>query len=147
MELLGCAQEKAEVDESAANCLQNRLFIVQGVATVTGRGTVLLCDKWESGQARVGDWVQIRSKEGESLFARISSLEWGGKPEKDGRVAQPGYPSHLLFTSIKPGDVAGGDEVWSVAPEVVPAELREAEAQAHKPPILRRLLGLGKYSV
>jgi hypothetical protein len=119
--------------------MQERLFVVDGVFTVARRGVVLTCAGWEAGQAKAGDWVEIRSAEEGKLLARISSVEWGGKRMDGESVAQPGWPAHLMFANLKPGQVKRGAEVWSVAQDTVPQELREAEERRHPQPWWQRL--------
>ena len=90
------------------------LCVVEDAFTVTGRGTVIMPGRWQTGEVQSGDWIEIRSAQGGSHMARVSSVEITCSAPKYKKIANADNPAPFLLSHIDRENVHKGDEGWSV---------------------------------
>lgn len=99
-------------------CVQEKLCLVEDTLFVKGRGLVLMTTHWQTGQIRVGDWIELRSAGGQSydtpLQSCVESIEMVRFAPGSERVVDAEHPGGLLLPNLSREDVHRGDEVWSV---------------------------------
>lgn len=93
--------------------LQYRFCIVESTFTVTKRGTAIQPREWETGQVKVGDWVEVRRQDGGVGQTQVKSIDIGRRTTPGPAVMERGVMG-VLFTKISRDDVKPGDELWSV---------------------------------
>jgi len=97
---------------------------------ITGRGPVIVTSLWEGGELGVGDWIELRSADGERTRAQFKSIEMVRfTPKSDSKKVHGGGPYSLLLAHIDRSLIHVGDEAWSVADPTGQAEVNSVERQ------------------
>lgn len=91
------------------------LCVVEDVFIITGRGIVVKPGRWQSGQVQSGNWVEVRTTQGHSHMARVSSVEIAYSAPRYKMIVNADNPAPFLLADVGREDVHKGDEVWSVA--------------------------------
>ena len=89
-----------------------KLCLVDDALFIKGRGPCITTNRWEGGELKVGDWIELRSADGENTRAQLKSFEmthWVSTP----RTSVGGRYS-LLLAHIDRSLIHPGVELWSV---------------------------------
>ena len=95
--------------------MQQLVFVVEDTLTIKGRGVALVPAHpgiWGSGEAEVGDMIEIRADGAAPLTTRIKALDW--QPRNSGnrdRVKSDWLG--FVIVELSGGSVKSGDEVWT----------------------------------
>lgn len=91
-----------------------KLCVVDDVLFIKGRGLVISTSIWRGVTVKVNDWVELRSVDGTSNFAKIKSIDMVRCPPNEERAASAGRRYTFTLAQIHRDGVKQGNEVWSV---------------------------------
>jgi|GEM_PF-1697713 len=97
------------------------IFVVEDTLTIKGRGVALVPAHpgiWGSGEAEVGDMIEIRADGAAPLTTRIKALDWQPCSSSRNRVKSGrfGFVIDDLIDDLPVGPVKPGYEVWTAEP-------------------------------